>query len=293
MSQIRFSLQLSSQHARHIAAILEDEFEEDALPVAAFEVDEKSGVWSVAVYAPDDQAADVQSRMARLIAMEKVEGSIACETLEDTDWISRTLRDLAPVRSGRFIVHGSHDRHMPAPHQHAILIDAGLAFGTGHHGTTAGCLDMLGECLKRCHPGNALDLGTGSGVLAIAIAKALAIPVLATDIDPVATEVATRNCVLNGVSDRVTCLTAPGFHHRVFASRVQFDLIVANILAGPLQAIARDLAAHAAPGATIILSGLLPHQKARIVATYRQHGVVLRKAHHRDGWLILVLEKSA
>ncbi|MCB1430263.1 MAG: 50S ribosomal protein L11 methyltransferase, partial [Nitratireductor sp.] len=162
---------------------------------------------------------------------------------------------------------------------------------TGHHGTTAGCLDMLGLCLKENRYSRALDLGTGSGVLAIAVARSLPARILATDIDPVAVDVARQNCRLNGVASRIRCETAPGFAHRAFREEGPFDLVIANILAGPLQALARDLAANCAPGATVILSGLLPHQRARIVATYRLHGLDFVKAHIRDNWLVLVLRK--
>jgi ribosomal protein L11 methyltransferase len=291
MPQTRLFLSTDGLRATRIARLLEAELEADAIPVAAFEIDEKTGLWSVSAYVPADEAEIIEKRIAAVLERENLPHGIGREPLDDIDWVAATLSELTPVRSGRFIVHGSHDRHVPRPWQRAMLIDAGLAFGTGHHGTTAGCLDMLGECLKRRDYGNVLDLGTGSGVLAIAVAKSLPARVLASDIDPVAVEVARQNVRINGVSARVECITAAGFNNRRFAGRKPFDLVLANILARPLEMLARDLVRHLDRHATVILSGLLPHQQARIVAAYRAQGLRLVKAHHRDGWLTLVLER--
>lgn len=290
MPQTRLFLTTDGPRATRIARLLDAELEEDAVPVAAFEIDEKAGLWSVSVYVPADEVEAFESRIDHVLQREKLTLRIGNEPLTDVDWVAATLSELKPVRSGRFIVHGSHDRHVPRPWQRAILIDAGLAFGTGHHGTTAGCLDMLGMCLKRRVYRNVLDLGTGSGVLAIAVAKSLSARVLASDIDPVAVGVARENVRINGVAARVECVTAAGFNNRRFAARAPFDLVMANILARPLEMLARDLARHLDRRATVILSGLLPHQQARIVAAYRAQGLRLVKAHHRDGWLTLVLE---
>ncbi len=290
MPQTRLFITTTGSKAGRIARLLEAEFEADAVPVASFEIDEDAGLWSVSVYVPAGEAYLFEQRMIDVLARENLPAGIGHETLQDIDWVAATLAELTPVRSGRFIVHGSHDRHVPRPWQRAILIDAGLAFGTGHHGTTAGCLDMLGECPKRRRYFNALDLGTGSGVLAIAAAKSLPLTVLASDIDPVAVEVARQNMRINGVAAQVECIAAPGFGHHRFKARGPFDLVLANILARPLEMLSRDLARHLSRRATVILSGLLPHQQARIVAAYRAQGLHLVKAHHRDGWLTLVME---
>jgi len=153
---------------------------------------------------------------------------------------------------------------------------------------------MLELCLRESSgslglPRRAMDIGTGSGVLAIALAKACHIPVLATDIDPVAVRVAQENCRLNGVAPHIRCATAGGFHHPLFAKFGAADLIFANILARPLEALARPMAAHVAPGAQIILSGLLPHQRARLTAAYGRQNMILQRWHIRDGWLTLLL----
>ena len=292
MNQTRLYFECTNDEAKTLARLVEDRFEDDSYPVAAFETDGARQIWSISVYVPQGEADNDATRLSALLTEAGVTAQIGREELPDTDWVTATLADLKPVRAGRFIVHGGHDRNAPSANDYAIEIEAGQAFGTGHHGTTAGCLDMLGECEKSNSFTNALDLGTGSGVLAVAIAKSTQAYILATDIDPVSVTVARENCRLNGVASRVEVVCAAGFAHRRFAETGPFDLIVANILAGPLQKMARDLARHAAPGATIILSGLLPHQQVRITATCRGHGLVFRRAHLRDGWLTLVLQKD-
>jgi ribosomal protein L11 methyltransferase len=292
MGQIRLYVDTSAARAKAITRALESEFEEDGVPVASFETDDTIGSWEISVYCEAEEETEFADRIRRTSAGAGGPAEIGREPLGEVDWIATTLAGLKPVRSGRFIVHGSHDRHVPRPHEHAILIDAGQAFGTGHHGTTAGCLDMLGLVLKRRQFGNVLDLGTGSGVLAIAAAKAMPVNVLASDIDPISTGVARENARLNQAAGRVKCITASGFGHAAFKARAPFDLILANILARPLELLARDLSAHLERPGTVILSGLLPHQKARIVSAYRTQGLRLSRVHLREGWLTLVMEKG-
>lgn len=292
MSQIRLFITAEKQQAETAASLFEPVFEEDGIPIAAFETDAAAGLWTVSLYASSDSVAEIRARMIGALDAAGLPNSIETEHIQDTDWVSHTLAGLKPVTAGRFIVHGSHDRDAARPGRVAVEIDAGQAFGTGYHGTTAGCLDMLDALLKARRPANALDIGAGSGVLAIALARATRRPVIATDIDPVSTEVARANAGKNGVGSLVECVTATGFLHRRIAARARYDLILANILAGPLQAMAPDLARHLAPGGTAILSGLLPHQKARILATCRGHGLRMSRAHYRDGWLTLVLRKG-
>lgn len=289
MTQTRLHLRLKEGQARQLAGQLEALFEEEGFPVASFEEDEAAGIWSVSLYVPAEDAAGAATAMRRTMASLGLSGEPGEEQLDEEGWVERTLDALAPVRAGRFVVHGSHDRGCAAANEIAVEIDAGMAFGTGHHGTTAGCLDALTTVLKKRCFTNALDLGAGTGVLAIALAKAARIPVLASDIDPVADRIARENARLNGASAWVETLTAAGFSHRRFNERGPFDLVVANILARPLQALASDMAAHCKPGATVILSGLLPHQQARIVASYRLQGFSFEQALIRDGWLVLTL----
>ncbi len=288
-TQHRHYIETDIRLAYQINDILDVEFEEDGIAVSLFEVDESKSIWCVSIYVASEQSGDFKTRMKTALAESGIRAEIETETILPIDWIAKTLRQLNPVRAGRFLVHGSHDAQAAKFNDIAIEIDAGLAFGTGHHGTTAGCLEMLEQQLKSRQYFNSLDLGTGSGVLAIAFAKACKKEVLASDIDPVATEVARQNARLNGVGNLVTCVTASGLNHRKIISRTPYDLIIANILARPLQDMAKDFATHLAPGGTAILSGLLPHQKARIVAAFRIQGLRFAKAHIRDGWLTLVL----
>ena len=289
MNQTRLFLHARKPEANHIFAILETALEEEGTPISLFEHEDQPGEWCVSLYVSHDQANQFEDRIAQTLGSDAFGLNIEREELGDIDWVSETLRDLAPVKAGRFVIHGSHDRKAPKTNEFSIEIDAGQAFGTGHHGTTSGCLDMLEAVLKLRDYSNTLDLGTGSGVLAIALAKATNADILASDIDPVAVKVAKQNFILNGCADRVDTIVSPGLENRTFHEHGPFDLIIANILAGPLQKMSASLCRQLASGGTLILSGLLPRQKSRIVAAYRMQGLTLSYYHIRDGWLTLVL----
>lgn len=286
MPQTRLHIASSRVEADRIYTALETAFEEDGYPIALVEIDEVEDVHEVSLYT-DDDADDVEARM------RAAAGNLAFvrETLPEIDWVARSLEGLKPVRAGRFFVHGSHDRSRRRIGDLAIEIEAGLAFGTGHHGTTSGCLDMINSVARREQPRNALDLGTGSAVLAIALAKLSHIPVLATDIDPVATKVAAENCRLNGVSAYVETATAPGFHHPIFKRRAPFDLIIANILARPLMRLAPEMAAHVTPDGSLILSGILERQREAVLAAYSGQKFRHVRTLPREGWVTLHLKR--
>ena len=284
MTQTRLYFTIGKIEADRIFAALEAAFEDDGLPIAMLEIDEDRDIQEVSLYADGDvdaSRARVKDILAGLSAVEADRARNRCPT--STGWRS-SLEGLKPVRAGRFFVHGAHDRGKRRSGELAIEIEAGLAFGTGHHGTTAGCLEMIEQVVRREHPRNALDLGTGSAVLAIALAKLAHIPVLATDIDPIAIKVAAANARLNHVSALVETLTAPGFHHPIFAARAPFDLIVANILARPLMRLAPDMARHIALGGSIVLSGILERQRNAVIAAYvGQQFRHVRTLHARAG----------
>ena len=181
--------------------------------------------------------------------------------------------------------------HKVAPNRLGIEIEAALAFGTGHHGTTRGCLELLDDVLKAYRPRRVLDLGTGTGVLAIAAAKALRIGLLASDIDPLSIGVASDNARLNGVGDRVTTIRATGFSAPQFSASGPFDLVLANILANPLRQMATPMARHLAPSALVILSGLLPPQAQGVIAAYRSRGLVLKRHLQVEGWSSLLMRR--
>ncbi|MGP2493193.1 50S ribosomal protein L11 methyltransferase [Mesorhizobium sp. PUT5] len=290
MGQTRLHVTASKAEADRIFAALEAAFEDDALPLAVQEIDEDRDLHEVSVYV-DGDAASAEARMRAVLAGLGLPGEIGTEVLPDIDWVAKSLEGLKPVRAGRFFVHGAHDRDRRQDGDIAIEIEAGLAFGTGHHGTTAGCLEMLEEVVAAERPRNALDLGTGSAVLAIALAKLAQIPVLATDIDPVATDVAAANARLNGAAALVECITATGFDHPAFAARGPFGLVVANILAGPLIELAPDMARHLKPDGSLVLSGILDRQEEAVLAAYAAAGFRHRRTLHREGWVAIHLKR--
>ncbi len=292
MIQHRHFVTAEQSRARIFSDILDVEFEEDGIPVSLYEVDEANNIWGVAIYVGEDNSSTDKARMHSALDRTGTPFEIQTQIIEQTDWVAKTLRQLSPVRAGRFIIHGSHDPDAARFNDIAVEIDAGLAFGTGHHGTTAGCLDMLEMQLKSRSFHNPLDLGTGSGVLAIAFAKAARTKILASDIDPVSSRVARDNAKTNAVAKLVKCIAATGFNHNEIRKRAPFDLVIANILARPLQMLARDFSKNLAPEATVILSGLLPHQKARIIAAYKIQGFKFIRSHIRDGWLTLILRNQ-
>src|SRR5262249_13536181 len=215
--------------------------------------------------------------------------SLAFETLADRNWVKSSLAGLRPVEAGRFVVHGRHDRHRIAPNRVGVEIEAALAFGTGHHGTTRGCLLALDRILKARRPRRVLDLGTGTGVLAIAAANAVRARGLASDVDPVAVRTARENARRNAAAPRITILRAAGVTSRALRARAPFDLVLANILLRPLQRFAFPLAGLLAPNARVILSGLLPSQANAALSAYAAHRLRLERRITLDDWITLVL----
>lgn len=282
---LKAALALPRADALALADRLERRFGEKGGVVAVVETTAPD--WAVEVYFEAGEPHEI----AALLRAESGDVPWSVTRLADRDWVAEGLRHLRPVAAGRFVVHGSHDRIRIPKGRVAVEIDAGQAFGTGHHGTTAGCLhvlDRLTAARSFFHP---LDLGTGSGVLAIALAKRLRRPVLATDIDPVAVGVARRNARLNAVHPLVRIVAADGLAHPEVRGGAPFDLIVANILAEPLVRLAPDLARTLADDGVLVLSGLLPRQRERVVAAYGIQGVRLVAAHRFDGWAVLVLDR--
>ena len=297
MPQTRLSAIAGKRPAHMLYDRLEAAFEDDGAPLAIVEIDEARQIFEVSVYVDAASADDDAHRFAACISAEPpIEGlaaEILREELPDKDWMADVLAALKPVRAGRFLVHGAHDRDKVRANDLSIEIEAGQAFGTGHHGTTAGCLEMVGRLVARRRPANALDLGTGSAVLAIGIAKLARIPVLATDIDPVATRVARANIRANDAHTFVTAETAIGFASPAVRRRAPFDLIVANILAGPLMKLAPAFAAHLARGGDIVLSGILATQRDAVLAAFRIQGLTHRATLTRGEWVTLHLSRAS
>jgi ribosomal protein L11 methyltransferase len=280
----------SEQAAKRVVDLLTESFFEGQAAIAAFE--SPDGRWDITVHFadPPDQASIRE--LVGIAAGDEVAQAITFDSVEAKDWVKATLEELVPVRAGRFIVHGHHDRARIPANKLGIEIEAALAFGTGHHGTTRGCLLLLDDVLKAFLPRRVLDLGTGTGVLAIAAAKALQIKVLASDIDPLSVRVAHENARLNATGDLVETVHATGFSAPDFARRGPFDLVLANILANPLRQMATPMAKHLAPSALVILSGLLPHQAQGVIAAYRARGLVLKRHIQVEGWSSLLLRNG-
>ena len=289
-STYRVSFAIGGEHAaKGVVDALTEIFFEGQAAIAAFE--RPDGRWDVTVHfaEPPDQRL-VRELVANAAGRDIAEG-IVFDTVEAKDWVKASLEDLVPVPAGRFIVHGQHDRDRIAPNKIGIEIEAALAFGTGHHGTTRGCLLLLDHVLKAWRPRRVLDLGTGTGVLAIAAARALHEKVLASDIDPPSVQVARENARLNVSGHLVQAIRATGFGAPQFAAAAPFDLVLANILANPLRQLAGPMMRHLAPSALVILSGLLTPQATGVIAAYRARGLVPVRHLRIDGWSSLLLRK--
>lgn len=273
--------------ARRVVDTLTEIFFEDQAAFAAFE--RPDGRWDVTVHFAEAPDQALVRELVGNAAGEEIAKAISFDTVEAKDWVKASLADLVPVPAGRFIVHGQHDRERVPANKLAIEIEAALAFGTGHHGTTRGCLLLLNHVLKAHQPRRVLDLGTGTGVLGIAAAKALKIGVLASDIDPPSVQVARENAGINETGNLVQVIRATGFAAPQFAQRGPFDLVLANILANPLRQLATPMARYLAPSALVILSGLLNHQAPSVIAAYRARGLVPLKHLRIEGWSSLLL----
>ena len=280
--------------ARAASDIVVEVFDPAGIAAAAFE-DEASVLdpkpWLVEIYFGQGiDEADIREVLGQAVGPEVASGIVTAEVAQQ-DWVSRSLAGLVPVRAGRFLVHGSHDRAAVKPNDLALEIEAALAFGTGHHGTTRGCLLALDAVLKRRRPRRVLDLGTGTGVLAMAAAKALKTSIACSDLDLLAVEAARSNAVDNGVGAWVKPVKAAGLQHPRLQAGAPYDLILANILAKPLRALAHSIAASAAPGADLILSGLLPRDVPGILSSYGVQGFALERKGLLEGWAALRLRK--
>lgn len=283
--------------ARRIADIIVETFDPAETAAAAFEDEQirkdwKPGVWIVEAYfghAPDE--AQIRA-LIDCVAGPDVAKEVRFARIERRDWVASSLAYLQPVRAGRFLLHGAHDRGVARAGDIAIEIEAALAFGTGHHGSTRGCLLLLDRLAKRRRPRAILDIGTGSGVLAIAAAKLFRCAVRAGDIDPIAVAAARANARLNAVAGLMRPVRAVGLRHPFLQAGGPYDLVFANILARPLRQLAPALCRLLAPGGEVILSGLLACDVAGVVAAYRSQGLALVMHIEIDGWASLMMRRG-
>jgi ribosomal protein L11 methyltransferase len=273
--------------ARRISDALAEVFDGEQVAASAFE--EPDGRWSLAVHFRDRPDEDAVRALVEATAGASAAQTLAFETLASTDWVKKSLAGLTPVDAGRFVVHGAHDRARVRANHIGIEIEAALAFGTGHHGTTRGCLLALDRIVRGRRPRSILDVGTGTGVLAIAAAKALRRPVLASDIDARSVTIARENTRLNRTGAYVEVMRAAGLGSRRFRARGPYALIFANILLEPLQRLATPMSRLTAPNGRVVLSGLLTAQAGPALAAYRARGLVLERRIRLEGWATLVL----
>ncbi|WP_334192757.1 50S ribosomal protein L11 methyltransferase [Pararhodobacter sp.] len=266
-----------------------EELDPAPVGVGVFELEDGSGLWEVGAYfteVPDDIALT-------LMAAAFGSAEFAISELPEIDWVAHVRRELKPVEAGRFFVYGSHDSEKLPADRIGLLIEAAMAFGTGHHGTTLGCLRALDRLAHGgFHGRNVIDVGCGTAVLAMGAAKIWPETVLATDIDQVAVDVAEANVVANGLDGRVECLEAMGFDHDLIHARAPYDLVFANILKGPLIQIAPDMARHTQAGSLAILSGLLNTQAADVLAAYQAAGFTEVEREEIGDWTTLVLRRA-
>lgn len=257
--------------------------------IGVFEIEDGSGLWEVGIYfdiKPDEAA------LAVMAALHGVEPFLVSE-IPDQDWVSKVRRELAPVEAGQFFVYGSHDADKVPSGRTPLLIEAAMAFGTGHHGTTLGCLRAYDRLLgEGAAPRTVLDVGCGTAVLAMAAAATLDnARVIASDIDPVAVDVAKANLAANDMSGRVDCIVAAGLNAAEVSDHAPYELIFANILKGPLIALAPEISAASSTGGHVILSGILNEQADEVIDVYTQNGFNLLQRDVIVEWTTLTLGK--
>lgn len=284
------AVQIIARGARAIAEAAAAALDADPMLEGAtysiLEEDEDRGVWRIDAFpTTDEEAAGVEARLKAYDGL-----AVTVEKLADADWLAMSLSGLPPVEAGRFFVYGAHDQGRVPPNRVSLKIDAGAAFGTGHHGTTVGCLLAFDELLKRERFERVLDVGCGTGVLAIAAAKTGSGVAVGTDIDAPSVRIANENARLNRADARF--VHASGLNDRRVRGQGPYDLVFANILAPPLVALSQDIREALRLEGVAILSGLLRTQERRVTAAYLSRGFVLERRIRRDAWSALVLRRK-
>ncbi len=275
--------------ARKMTELLGEMLDPDETAVASFETQDGRHWFLEAyfTYEPDQEA--LRNLLRPMLGDDAMHAQFS--SLTPQDWVKASLEGLRPVRAGRFLVYGEHDTGVARPHEWAMRIDAALAFGTGHHGTTHGCLLALEAELKKKRPQSIIDVGTGTGILAFGAARALKMKIVAGDIDPVAVRVAQENARLNGLHPWLDFYVGAGLQHPKARSK-RFEIIIANILARPLCKLASSLAKALLPHGKVILSGLLVSDVPAVLSAYRMQGLYLVRKDVREGWATLVLARG-
>lgn len=283
----------TGDRAKALTELIGEVFDPTGTAVSAFEVEDlgQNSPWAVEIYFASPPDEETVRDLMRQIVGDDIDGA-SFETINQKDWVKASLDGLKPVRAGRFLVHGSHDRDAVRSNDIALEIDAALAFGTGHHGTTAGCLLAIDTLLKRGRPLSAIDVGAGTGILALGLAKAIRLKVVAGDIDAEAVQVARVNAKLNGAPGLLDLYVAPGARHAKASRTRGFEVVIANILQRPLMRLSPSLSRIMALRGTMILSGLLIKDVPGVLAAYRMQGLTLVNQSRREGWATLVLKRG-
>ena len=284
------AVQIIARGPRAVAEAAANAIDADPMLEAAtysiLEEDEDHDIWRIDAFPTTaEEIAGLTAKLGEYPALKTV-----VEKLADADWLAMSLSGLPPVRAGRFFVFGAHDKGRAPVNSVNLRIEAGAAFGTGHHGTTVGCLYAYDALLKARRFAKVLDVGAGTGVLAIAAARTGSKVAVGTDIDRPSVRIARENAQLNKA--RARFVHASGLGHRSVRVAAPYDLVFANILAPPLVALAQDIKGALRPAGTAILSGLLRTQERRVLAAYRSRGFKLARRIHRDAWATLVLVRS-
>ena len=292
----RLTLVTDERRARAVADLIVESFEPAEAASAAFETADAwpggGKAWLVEAYFGFEPDEDDIRALIVAAADEETARAATFGLTEKRDWVANALAGLVPVRAGRFLVHGGHDREKVKANDVGIEIEAGLAFGTGHHGTTRGCLLHFDRLLKRRRPSSVLDVGCGAGVLAIAAAKVLRRKAWLGDVDPVAVTVANENARLNGVGQFCKALVSRGVENCALRAGAPYDVVFANILAKPLRLLAPSLAAVTAPDGDAIVSGLLLADVPGVLAAWRAQGFYLAERIDLEGWASLRLRRA-
>ena len=257
--------------------------------VGVFELEDGSGEWEVGAYFHD------KPDEISILLLENAFGTagFAISEIPETDWVAKVKRELSPVEAGRFFVFGKHDLKKLPKDKVGLLIEASMAFGTGHHGTTKGCLLALNNLIAKGKKiDDVIDIGCGTAVLAMAVAKVFSSRVIASDVDQVAVEVALANLKANNLENRIVCFQATGFEHTEIKSNAPFDLIFANILKSPLIDLAPSIRKYLKSNGHAIISGILDIQAAEIIKIYRQNKLVAKDRIDIDEWVTLTLISS-
>lgn len=279
---------------QRVVEYAENAFEDVGVSVSSFEADEDGTIWQVEVLMEDEPSAEsVESRLSVMAALANCDiPTFEKAWLSQRDWVSEVQKSFPPISVGNYYIYGSHSADVPPKNSIAIQIDAGQAFGSGEHETTSGCLEAFADLSLRYQFRNLLDMGCGSGILAIAMAKTWKQPVIAADIDPIAVDVTAENIEKNGESKLMRACVSDGYLNPMVKENAPYDLIVANILAKPLVELAQSLVASLAPRGVVILSGLLGRQEDMVVQAHEACGLKLEKVYPRNGWHTLVMVRA-